>query len=111
MAYAFYGELKKSQSLKFQPSCLGKFYTRTIQNSNFGTGWTEHVLHICGHCGRIGGGVGIERGEMKWRGDKQLVAQNLCTLRWTPKCSTIKVSTTVFGHVLYTYMSSFQFWH
>ena len=32
-------------------------------------GQTEHVLHICSSCVGLGGGVGIERGEMKWGGD------------------------------------------
>ena len=30
------------------------------------------------------------------------------TLWWTPKCSTIKVSTTQFVDVLYTYIYSFK---
>lgn len=65
----------------------------TRQNSNFDTlAWTEHVLHVCRSCGRIGGGTGLEKGEIKRSGrDKLLVWHGSCPLWWILKCSIIKV--------------------
>ena len=37
------------------------------------------------------------------------VGNGLCSLWWTPKCSIIKVLTTVFWHVLYTYIEILDF--
>ena len=65
MAYALHDELQSAQPLKFQPLfCV--FYIRPIQISDFHTRVEKNMLFMyIVVCGKIGGCVGITRGEIK----------------------------------------------
>ena len=69
MAYAICWGTPKCSIIKVSTIVLGHvLYTYISEFGSWHLDWNKHVLHICDSCGRIEGGVGIERGEIKLRG-------------------------------------------
>lgn len=67
-------ELRSAQSSKFQPLCLGMFYTHIFPSIDFDT---RIELRISSGCDGISGGAGTEREEVKCRWIQQQIPR-LC---------------------------------
>lgn len=61
--------IPKCSTIKLQSPSCGRVLYGYISKYRYDTRVEfDHVLHICGSYGEIGGGVGMKGGEIKWKG-------------------------------------------